>query len=439
MNLVRNGSPSLCVENPAIGFAVASKAGEYDNMSDAEYQELTHDHDELNAIWRNSQRRTAGDVLLDALRMTIINSTRMTNIVEALAESSARSDYLLDPEQRECVPSLREIYKARQMSAADSTPDLGDWSPRAIYDYICQRIRGQDEAKKAAAMVIYNHVEGRRSNAVFCGPSGCGKSEIWRHLEKDYPRVIRLFDASRLSAEGWKGSLHLRDIFEGIPAADLKKRGLIVVLDEADKICCETVVGAGGTNHNAIVQGNLLKMLDGDIIEFGAEDGRKAFAVDCSRVSVVLLGAFETLLQNKSRSGGGIGFGAEIRTECDYNNTEISYDDLIDAGMRREIAGRINRIVSLHPLTAADYKAILTGPVLDDLQTAWKCKVEIDDQSAEALAEQAVSTGLGVRWMKSQVTNALDDMMFDNPAANVYPISISPENSARCTLESAQQ
>lgn len=428
----------MYVENPAYGFTISSKAGDYDKTSDEEYEKLIRDHDELNAIWSNGQRRTAGDILLDALCLTFIDSTRMDSIVDTLAESSAHSDYLLDPECHEHGPSLEEIHRARRMSGVDDTPIPDDWSPKAIYDYICQRIRGQDEAKRTAAMTVYNHVEGRRSNAVFCGPSGCGKSEIWRHLAKDYPRIIRIFDASRLSAEGWKGSLHLRDIFEGVPAADLKRRGLIVVLDEADKICCETAIGAGGTNHNALVQGNLLKMLDGDVIEFGAEDGgRKAFAVDCSRVSVVLLGAFETLLQNKSRNSGSIGFGATPHTECDYSNTDMSYDDLIDAGMRREIAGRINRIVSLRPLSVPDYKAILIGPVLDDLQAAGKCRIELDEQFAEDLAARAASTGLGVRWMKSQVANALDDLMFDDPAADVYTISISPGISARHAMEAA--
>lgn len=419
----------MYVENPVCGFTVSAKAGEYDDISDEEYEALLGDHNELNAIWNNAQRRTAGDILLNALRMTIINGTRMANIVEALAESSVRSEYPPNPERHGHGPSLREIHQARRTFDMDDAPVLlDDWSPRIIYDYICQRVHGQDEAKRAAAMVVFNHVEGRRSNLVVCGPSGCGKSEIWRHLARDYPKLIRIFDASRLSADGWKGSLHLRDIFEGIPAEDLRKRGLIVVLDEADKICCETSIGSGGTDYNAMLQANLLKMLDGDTIEFGTEDsGRRSFTVDCSRISVVMLGAFEALMKGKSRRSGGIGFGVAPHAECDYGNTEISYDDLIAAGMRREIAGRINRIVPLRPLTAADYKTILMGPVLDDLQGIGAYRITIDDQSAEALAAQAVSTGLGVRWMRSQIVNALDDLMFDDPTVEEYMIKFPTE------------
>ena len=111
--------------------------------------------------------------------------------------------------------------------------------------------------------------------------------------------------------------------------------------------------------------------------------------------------------------------------ECDYGNSEITYEDLISAGMRREIAGRINRIVPLRPLDVADYKAILSGPVLTALRSAVEGNIEIDDASVDLLAEQAMSTGLGVRWMKSQLMDAIDDLMFDDPAASVYKIRIA--------------
>lgn len=413
LKLVCNGEASLYVENPVCGFMVRFKAGEYDNIPDAEYDELVQEYDEYNAIWSAKQLQTTGEILLNALRMTTIDSPRMDSIVEVLAESSEQSNYLPAPEHHDCDPSRREMHAA----------GLDDWSPRAIYDYISRRVHGQDGAKKAAAMVVYNHIEGQRSTAVFCGPSGCGKSEIWRHLARELPQIIRIADASRLVAEGWKGSFHLRDIFDGVPVEDLK-RGLIVILDEADKICCETAVGAGGTNYNALTQNSLLKMLDGDVIEFGHnEGGRKPLSVDCSRVSVVMLGAFEQLMEGKSHASGGIGFGSVVRKECGYGNSEITYDDLIAAGMRREIAGRINRIVPLQPLSTDDYREILMGPVLDDLQGTMQYGIKIDCQYADSLAEQAAMTGLGVRWMKSQIMNALDDLMFDDPAAGEYTIA----------------
>ena len=410
-----NRGEDVSVVNPARDFTVSVRAGEYDHMPTEQYDAILNDHEQLSAIWHDRPKAAAGDILLDALRMTTINDERLEELSKILADCSAETMYALETEPDPFPHDIGE--------RAMKYPEISRLTPKDIYDHLCQRVRGQEEAKKAAATVMYNHLHGCRTNALFCGPSGCGKTEIWRCLAKEYPDLIRIVDASRLSADGWKGSLHLRDIFDGIPASDLYTSGLIVVLDEADKISCEAAIGAGGTNYNALVQNSLLKMLDGDVIEFGQEDSnRKAFSVDCARVSVVLLGAFEQLLEGKSNNSGGIGFGSPIRKECDYNNTSITHDDLIATGMRREIAGRINRIVSLRSLSVEDYRAILMGPMLGDLQNSRRCHIQIDPQYADSLARQAMASGLGVRWMKSQVINALDDLMFDDPGAAQFAI-----------------
>ena len=140
--------------------------------------------------------------------------------------------------------------------------ELGD-SPtgKEIRDAISLSVMNQPEAAKAAALIMYNHLSGRRTNAVFCGPSGCGKSEIWRCLSKEYPGMIRLMDFSRFAADGWNGSLHLRDIFDSIDPDSIRRHGLVVVLDEADKIVCEHAVGSGGTDHNMLLQNNLAIVL----------------------------------------------------------------------------------------------------------------------------------------------------------------------------------
>ncbi len=426
LRLVCDGSASLQVDNPANHFVVGVKAGEYDEFPDEEYNELMEDYEQFYGIWKRKRQCAAGDVLLNALQMTKLNRRCCDGIADLLAECSAGSDYSSESEKEDRDALLRELSNACDWPEEEEE-ESEDHSPRAVYEYLCQRIHGQEAAKRAAAMILYNHMEGRRSTAVFCGPSGCGKSEIWRCLSKRYPKLIRFLDASRMSADGWKGSVHLRDAFDGVSETEIRKQGLIVVLDEADKACCETVMGNGGTNYSTLLQNSLLKMMDGDEITFGKEDGKPAISVDCSRVSVVLLGAFENLLRNKNDQTGGIGFGASARIEHDYSNTDISYDDLIMAGMRREVAGRINRIVSLRPLSVSDYRAILTGPVLDDLQAGGKYRVVIDDDSADRLSQQAAATGLGVRWMRSQVMNAMDDLMFSDPAAELYTVRISAD------------
>ena len=429
---VMNGEAGFMIENPSLIFTRKAKAGEYDSISDEEYNDLLNECENLSKFWNNLPKRAAGDLLLDALKAAPVPTADYMKIVNLLSKNHFYSEADSSPEQSDFT--LEEITAEREGCEKDSaepasavnpgSKDLYDWSPKSIHHYLNRKIHGQEDAKKAAALVVYNHVEGRRSNTVFCGPTGCGKSEIWRLLAKDYKKLIRIVDASRLAADGWKGSLHLRDIFENVPEDYIKKYGLIVVLDEVDKITCETIVSGNGTDHSALVQNSLLKMLDGDVLEFGTEDGKKAFSVDCSHVSVVLLGAFEKLLKNKSENSGSIGFGAAGKTEYNYSNTVLTPDDLIEAGMRREIAGRINRIAVLRPLSSDDYHKILMGPVLEELRQNMKSLVDIDEASAQLLIDEALSSGLGVRYMRSRLLLALDELIYEDPNAGTYSITI---------------
>ncbi|MCR4672467.1 MAG: AAA family ATPase [Lachnospiraceae bacterium] len=401
---VLRGESDFMVENPSIEFTRKAKAGEYDKISDEEYNELLNECETVSGLWKRMPRKAAGDLLLEGLKSIDLSIEDVARAVTML--SGCPFSEKSDKNQEDDFFSL----------------EILSWSPKSIYRFLDKRILGQDEAKKAAALVVYNHVEGRRSNTIFCGPTGSGKSEIWRQLEKNHPKLVRMVDASRLSADGWKGSFHLRDIFEDIQPQDIAKYGLIVVLDEADKITCETISGANGTNYAAIIQNALLKMLDGDVLEFGPEDGRKPFKVDCAHISVVLLGAFENLLAMKSKESSNLGFGAKIKTACDYSNSQITPADLINAGMRREIVGRINRISALTPLSVNDFKKILTGPVLADIQEQTGCQIEISDSVRDVLAEEAAATGLGVRYMRSRLMNALDDLIYEDPEAAKYHI-----------------
>lgn len=404
------------IDNPAIPFTNDVKAGKYDHLSDDEYEALLHRIERLSGHWNKQPRRTAGDILLAVLERITIPPDRLESIAKSLMEWYAWEESERDEAGRGGIIAGEKAGDVLTSAFAPRTPAM-------IRDAIAGSVIGQPEAVKAAAMITYHHLAGRRTNAVFCGPSGCGKSETWRCLSKEYPGLIRIVDFSRMSADGWKGSLHLRDIFTGVDPDDLRRRGLIVVLDEADKILCEHALGAGGTDYNAIVQNSLLKMLDGDVIEFGSENGQPALSVDCSTVTVVMLGAFERLLEGKASGAKRVGFGAAPK-DGPGSHKDISYDDLIRAGMRREVAGRVNKIVALRPISADGCKAILRGPVLSGLQESIGCRISIDDAAADALAEQTVRSQLGVRWMRSALQNAIDDAMFDTSGTKDYRITM---------------
>ena len=422
------------IENPAVKFTQNAKAGKYDSLSDKEYCTLLHEIEELAAIWNGSSRKPAGEILTailtGACKPDPVPKNSLTDILTCILSSSQDPgpDDSLDPNE----PS--QEFQDGPDAQFDDLFDGGTQHviatpfqprpPKVIRDGITSQVIGQPEAVKAASMIMYHHLSGRRTNAVFCGPSGCGKSEIWRTLSTEYPGLIRMMDFSLFAADGWNGSLHMRDIFNDTDPENIRQNGLIVVLDEADKILCEAAVGAGGTDHHVLLQNNLLKIMDGDVIEFGEDSKKPALSVDCSKVSVVMLGAFERLLSGKVQKAKHIGFGSsETDAGAAEQHKNISHEDLIRAGMRREIAGRVNKIVALNPLSVDGYRAILTGPVLDGVEKSIDRKIIVDRSAADALAAEAISSGLGVRWMRSALMNVIDEAMFDMPDAPEYRIT----------------
>lgn len=423
VGLVESGHGLLQMQNPAIDFMCATKGGDLDQVSDEEYNARLMDVEDAATLWGDDRARTAETLLIQALKRTEISPHHRAQIADVLATASEATAYRT--EEQQTTETESETIEAEPCS---------QYTPREIYDRLDCRIRGQEAAKRAAAMIVYTMLQGGRSNAVMCGPTGSGKTEIWRQIARWMPERVRIVDASRLSADGWKGSLHLRDVFENTQP----QTGLIVVLDECDKICCETMIGTGGTDYAKIVQNSLLKLMDGDKIEFGKEDGKSGFSVDGSKVSVVMLGAFENLLQNKGSTTGRMGFGGNAKSECNYETIEITQEDMIEAGMRREIAGRVQRIVQLRPLVAEDYRDILPKTVIPDLQNEIKAQIEIDAESIEYLSKQAEASGLGVRWMISQVRCALDDLIFENPKCEKYTISISEKRDEPVEISSEQ-
>lgn len=425
LRLVRLGREGSPVEDPLIDFRFKKNAGEYDPLSDEEYRELADNVMSVHNIWERKECENAGEMLLSAIRSTKIDNSALERLVKILADCSDRTVYV--PEATADMGQMTLFCDDEKDYQAEMKEEL---LPKKTYEYLNLRIRGQNDAKRAAAMIMYNSVCGGRSNTLFIGPTGCGKSEIWRHLAKAYPDMIRIADASRLTADGWKGSLHVTDIFEGTDMSKIRKHGLIVVLDEADKVFCEPIVGASGTDFSALLQGQLLKMFDGDTVVFEGNDGslRSGMTVDCSHVSFVLLGAFERTVRNMSRSRkktAGIGFLSEngsVEEQTGDDLKKVSGKDLITSGMRRELLGRISRTVYLDPLTQNDYKEILKQSLLPDIMRVYGYEIRIEDSTASEYARLAYESGLGVRHMRSLVLNAIDDRIFESPHERTYCI-----------------
>ena len=418
IGLMTKGGVDVPMTNPAVTFTADAKAGEYDDISDEEYYELLDFTEELASFWKKNREATAGAVLLEALVNTDLSLSETDKLAQILAEASERKTYkYIKPE-----PEFEKAF--------DKTPfDEGevDWTPQLIYEYLNEHVYRQENAKKVAAIMLYNHLKGRRRNMILAGPTGCGKTEIWRTLQKRFP-FIKIVNGPQIACDGWKGSYHMKDIFVEEPAEKAKK--MLVVIDEADKLF-EPSIGAAGVDYARKIQNEFLKIMDGDKVEFVSEgNDAKKTTVDCSNVSFVFCGSFETLLQNREDKPATIGFFQSVAS--DEEEDSITIEDLVEYGnVRREIAGRIQQIVSLNALTVDDFEHILNSrkqmSPIRQLEKLYMVNLSIDEKTMRILAEKAATKNLGCRYMRSQLQSMLDEKMFDDPDCRNFKLSLVEE------------
>ena len=283
-------------------------------------------------------------------------------------------------------------------------------------------IVGQDEAVATASLILYNHIFKRRSVNLFIAPSGSGKTFIWNMLQENFgANRILILDSSMLTIEGYKGNLKISSIFENLPPEQRSR--IILVLDEFDK-SIEPQYGASGTNYADMLQNQFLRLFNGDTMLFKGE--KVEYSVDGSGISIVLLGAFEKLMMKKRESASKrtIGFGSQPQQTCTDDNINITVEDLINAGMRREIAGRITRIVQMEPLSIENLTNIGFLEV-EKLSQKFQRPIEVDRSIIVDLAHKAAEMKLGARYISSVLNNALDYYVYEDPYADSYTIDFS--------------
>lgn len=418
IGLMTKGGVDVPMTNPAVTFTADAKAGEYDELSDEEYYELLDFTEELASFWKKNREATAGNVVLEALVNTDLSLSETDKLAQILSEASERKTYKYQKQE----PEFETTF--------DKTPfDEGEveWTPQMIYEYLDEHVYRQEKAKKAAAIMLYNHLKGRRRNMILAGPTGCGKTEIWRSLQKRFP-FIKIVNGPQIACDGWKGSYHMKDIFMEEPAE--KARKMLVVIDEADKLF-EPSIGAAGVDYARKIQNEFLKIMDGDKVEFVSEgNDAKKTTVDCSHVSFVFCGSFETLLQNRDDKPATIGF---FQDETSGEDEEaITIEDLVEYGnVRREIAGRIQQIVALNALTVDDFEHILNSrkqmSPIRQLEKLYMVNLSVDEKTKRILAEKAAGKNLGCRYMRSQLQSMLDEKMFDDPDCRNFKLSLVEE------------
>ena len=344
------------------------------------------------------------------------------------------------------IPKKPKIKKKKEGEERKPILDIKDIpAPHKIKAKLDDFVVGQEYAKKAMSVAVYNHykrvatdtmddIEIEKSNMLMIGPTGCGKTYLVKTLAKLLDVPLAITDATSLTEAGYIGDDIESVVSKLLAAADNdveKAEQGIIFIDEIDKIAKKKNTSQRDVSGESVQQG-MLKLLEGSEVEVPVGANSKNAMVPLTTVNTknilfICGGAFpdlDNIIKERLTKQATIGFNAELKDKYDHDKnilSKVTIEDLRAFGMIPEFIGRLPIIFTLQGLDEDLLVKILKEPknaILKQYQKLLaldEVKLEFEDDALRAIAEKAVKKNTGARALRAIIEEFMLDIMYEIP------------------------